>query len=140
MTLVSVTDIDTPEAPMLMLTGVALEIVKSPTWTMETTEWNVVPGEPVPVTLTRYEPSVEEFNPQDPAPVPLAASMMGDEPHVTVRPVLGATTELSVTEPAKLKKLLRVTEIIVPVAPELKLTEPLAEIEKSPTCTTDAAE
>ncbi len=51
--LVSDTDTETPAAPELKLTGVPALMVKSPTCTTELTEWDAVPGEPVPVTVTR---------------------------------------------------------------------------------------
>jgi hypothetical protein len=41
--------------------------------------------------------------------------------------------------PAKLKVLVRLTDIAEPVAPELKFTGLLAEMVKSPTCETKLA-
>ncbi len=52
---------------------------------------------------------------------------------VTVKPVVGLTTELRLTVPAKLNVLVRLTDIAAPVAPELKLTGVPAEMVKSPT-------
>ncbi len=60
--------------------------------------------------------------------------------HVTVKPLVGLTTELRPTVPAKLIVLVRVTDIDVPVAPELKLTGLLGLMVKSPTWTTELAE
>ncbi len=60
--------------------------------------------------------------------------------HVTVRPVVGLTTELRATVPAKLLTLVSETDIAAPVAPELKLTGVLTLIVKSPTCTIELAE
>ncbi len=57
---------------------------------------------------------------------------------VTVRP-MGLTTEVRVTEPAKLNVLVRVTDMEVPVAPVLKFTGLTAEMEKSPTWLTKVA-
>lgn len=54
---------------------------------------------------------------------------------MTVRPVL--VDGLRVTLPAKLNLLLTVRKIVVPVAPELKLTGVVAEMVKSPTWTTE---
>jgi hypothetical protein len=50
--LVSETDIAEPVAPELKFTGVPTPMVKSPTWTVELPEWDVVPGEPAPVIVT----------------------------------------------------------------------------------------
>ncbi len=59
---------------------------------------------------------------------------------VTVKPVVGRTTEPRPTVPAKLKVLVRLTDMAVPVAPELKFTGVPTDIAKSPTCTTEEAE
>src|SRR5260370_41961573 len=60
--------------------------------------------------------------------------------HVTVNPVAGLVTGVRVTVPAKLKVLVRLTDIAEPVAPELKFTGLPTEIVKSPTWTVEAAE
>jgi len=52
---------------------------------------------------------------------------------VTVNPVAGLVTGVRATVPAKLKVLVRLTEIAEPVAPELKLTGVPTLIVKSPT-------
>jgi hypothetical protein len=39
------------DEPVFPLGDVAL-MVKSPTWTVEAAEWDAVPGEPAPVTVT----------------------------------------------------------------------------------------
>lgn len=54
---------------------------------------------------------------------------------VIVRPALGPEEELRVTLPAKLNLLVKVRKMEDPVAPELRLTEAVAEMVKSPTCT-----
>ncbi len=76
---------------------------------------------------------MEELSVQDPEPVALAVSVTAVDWQVTVRPVVGLTTEERLTLPAKLKVLVRLTEIEAPVAPVLKLTGLLTEIVKSPT-------
>jgi len=60
--------------------------------------------------------------------------------HVTVSPVAGLMTGVRATVPAKLKVLVKETEMADPVAPELKFTGLLTEIAKSPTWTVEAAE
>ncbi len=51
-TLVSETEMAAPVAPLLKLTGLLTEIVKSPTWTETMAEWLGDPLELVPVTVT----------------------------------------------------------------------------------------
>jgi len=60
--------------------------------------------------------------------------------HVTVSPVAGLVTGVRATVPAKLKVLVKETEMADPVAPELKFTGLPTEIVKSPTWTVEAAE
>jgi hypothetical protein len=60
--------------------------------------------------------------------------------HVTVKPVTGLVTGVRATVPAKLKVLVKLTDIAEPVAPELKLTGLLTEMVKSPTCEMKVAE
>ena len=69
---------------------------------------------------------------QDAATVAFAVILTGAG-HVTVNPVAGLVTGVRVTVPAKLKVLVRETEMADPVAPELKLTGLPTEIVKSPT-------
>jgi hypothetical protein len=69
---------------------------------------------------------------QEAATVAFAVILTGAG-HVTVSPVTGLVTAVRVTVPAKLKVLVRETEIADPVAPELKLTGVVVEIVKSPT-------
>ncbi len=90
--------------------------------------------------VTRYVPAVVELKVQEDDMVALAVILTAVAGHVTVKPVVGLVTALSVTVPAKLNVLVRLTEIAVPVAPELKLTGVPAEIVKSPTWTTEDAE
>ncbi len=70
----------------------------------------------------------------------MAANVTAVDWQVTIRPVVGLTTDERLTLPAKLKVLVRLTEIEAPVAPVLKLTGLLTEIVKSPTWTTEDAE
>ncbi len=58
---------------------------------------------------------------QDAGTVAFAARLTGAG-HVTVRPDVGLTTGVRVTEPAKLNVLVRVTDMEAPVAPVLKFT------------------
>ena len=69
----------------------------------------------------------------DAATVALAVMLTGAG-HVTVNPVAGLVTGVRVTVPAKLKVLVKLTDIAEPVAPELKLTGVTVEMVKSPTC------
>ncbi len=138
--LVRLTETAAPAAPELKFTGVPTEMVKSPTWTTELAEWDAVPGEPTPVMVTRYVPGVEEFRVQDAGVEALAVNVTAVAGQATVNPVVGLTTDVRVTLPAKLKVLVRLTEMAAPIAPVLKFTEPVAEIVKSPTWTTEDAE
>jgi len=76
---------------------------------------------------------------QDAATVAFAVILTGAG-QVTVNPVTGLMTGVRVTVPAKLKVLVRETEIAEPVAPELKLIGVPAEMVKSPTWTVELAE
>jgi len=84
-------------------------------------------------------PAVVELKVQEAATVAFAVMLTGAG-QVTVKPVTGLTTGVRVTVPAKLKVLVRETEIADPVAPELKLTGVPAEMVKSPTWTVELAE
>jgi len=68
------------------------------------------------------------------------AVMLTGAGHVTVNPVAGLVTGVRVTVPAKLKVLVKLTDIDEPVAPELKLTGVPTVIVKSPTWTVELAE
>ena len=68
------------------------------------------------------------------------AVMLTGAGHVTVNPVAGLVTGVRVTVPAKLKVLVRETDIAEPVAPELKFTGEPTLIVKLPTWTVEAAE
>ncbi len=81
-----------------------------------------------------------ELKVQEVETVALDVRLVAVAGHVTVKPLVGLTTELRPTVPAKLKVLVRVTDIDVPVAPELKLTGLLGLMVKSPTWTTELAE
>ena len=76
---------------------------------------------------------------QDAATVAFAVILTGAG-HVTVNPVAGLVTGVRVTVPAKLKVLVKLTDIDEPVAPELKLTGVPTVIVKSPTWTVELAE
>ena len=73
-----------------------------------------------------------ELNVQEAATVALAVMLTGAG-HVTVNPVAGLVTGVRLIVPAKLKVLVRETEMAEPVAPELKLTGVPTLIVKSPT-------
>ncbi len=90
--------------------------------------------------VTRYVPPVVETRAQDAEAVALAVRLAAVAGQVTVRPVVGLTTEVRVTLPAKLKVLVNETDVAAPLAPELKFTGVPAEIVKSPTWTTELAE
>ena len=68
----------------------------------------------------------------DAATVALAVMLTGAG-HVTVKPVAGLVTGVRATVPAKLKVLVKLTDIEEPVAPELKFTGLPTLIVKSPT-------
>ena len=82
--------------------------------------------------ITPYVPAVVELRVQEAATVAFAVMLTGAG-HVTVSPVPGLVTGVRVTVPAKLKVLVRETEIAEPVAPELKLTGVPTLIVKLPT-------
>ncbi len=91
-----------------------------------------MPGEPAPVMVTPYVPAVVELKVHEATTVAFAVILTGAG-HVTVKPVAGLVTGVRVTVPAKLKVLVRLTDIAEPVAPELKFTGLPTEIVKSPT-------
>ncbi len=61
----------------------------------------VLPGDGVPVIVTRYVPAVVELRVQDAEAVALAVRLVAVTGHVTVKPVVGLTTEVTATVPAK---------------------------------------
>ncbi len=69
------------------------------------------------------------------ATVALAVMLVAGQ--VPVRLVVELVTALRLTAPTKLSVLVRLTEIVAPVAPELKLTGVPTDTVKSPTWTTD---
>ncbi len=73
-----------------------------------------------------------ELKVQEAATVAFAVMLTGAG-HVTVSPVAGLVTGVRATVPAKLKVLVRLTDIAELVAPELKLTGVPTLIVKSPT-------
>ncbi len=74
-----------------------------------------------------------ELKPQEVETVEFAARLVAVAGHVTIKPVVGLTTELRPTDAAKLKLLVMVTDTTAPEAPELKFTGLPALIVKSPT-------
>ena len=89
--------------------------------------------------VTPYVPAVVEDNVQEAATVAFAVMLTGAG-QVTVNPVAGLVTGVRVTVPAKLKVLVRDTDIAEPVAPELRLTGLPTLMVKLPTWTTELAE
>ena len=82
--------------------------------------------------VTPYVPAVVETKVHEAATVAFAVILTGAE-QVTAKPVTGLVTGVRVTVPAKLKVLVKLTDIAEPVAPELKLTGEPTLIVKSPT-------
>ncbi len=131
--LVSTTDIEPPDAPVLKLTETWEEMVKPPTCTVALAEWDAEPCEPTPVIITLYVPGVVELKEQDAFAVAFTIRLTAAE-HETVRAVVGVTAAVRVTLPAKLFTLVNVTGTDGAEAPALKLTEPgEALMAKSPT-------
>ncbi len=67
---------------------------------MITAWWDAVPGEALPVTVTKYTAGVEEVKEQDVTAVLLAVRPTGVEGQVTVKPE-DVTVEVRATPPAK---------------------------------------
>jgi hypothetical protein len=88
--------------------------------------------------VTPYVPAVVELKAHEAMTVAFAVILTGAG-HVTVNPVAGLATAVRVTAPAKLKVLVKLTEIEEPVAPELKFIGLPTLIVKSPTWTTEPA-
>ncbi len=84
-------------------------------------------------------PRLDEASAQDIEAVTFEVRIVAVAGQVAVKPVVGLTTELRLTLPAKLKVLVRVTGIAAPAAPELKLTGDPTIMVKSPTWTTEEA-
>jgi hypothetical protein len=99
-------------------------------------EWEAVPGEPAPETLTAYVPAVVELNEQDDVTVAFAVMATAVAGHVIVRPA--EAVPVNVTDPAKLNVLVSDTPTETPVWPTFRLA-PVALIVKSPTCETKLA-
>jgi hypothetical protein len=110
--LVRETPTETPVCPTLRLAPVA-EIVKSPTWTVADAEWEAVPGEPAPETLTAYVPAVVEDNEHDEVTVAFAVMATAVTGHVIVRPA--GAVPVRVMLPAKLNVLVSDTPTETPV-------------------------
>ena len=89
--------------------------------------------------VTPYVPAVVELRVHEAATVAFAVILTGAG-QVTVKPVAGLVTGVRVTVPAKLKVLVRDTDIAEPVAPELRLTGLPTLMVKLPTWTTELAE
>ena len=77
-------------------------------------------------------PAVVELKVQEAATVAFAVILTGAG-QVTVKPVTGLVTAARLTVPAKLKVLVKLTDIAEPVAPELKFTGLPTLIVKLPT-------
>jgi hypothetical protein len=127
--LVRETPTETPVWPTLRLAPVAL-IVKSPTWTVADAEWEAVPGEPAPLTLTAYVPAVVDDNEQEDVTVELAVIATAAAGQVIVSPA--GAVPVRVMLPAKLNVLVKETPTETPVCPTFRLA-PVALIVKSPT-------
>lgn len=121
------------ELPELKLTGPVIVIVKSPTFTVEETEWNAVPGDPEPDTVTTIVPRVTELRLHLALAVLFIARLTSAVGHATLSPEDGLTAEVTLIFPTKLFVLLSETEMRAPLAPELKLTGLVTPIVKSPT-------
>ena len=89
--------------------------------------------------VTPYVPAVVDDRVHEAATVAFAVILTGAE-QVTVKPVTGLVTAARLTVPAKLKVLVKLTDIAEPVAPELKFTGEPTVIVKLPTWTTELAE
>ena len=89
--------------------------------------------------VTPYVPAVVDDRVHEAATVAFAVILTGAE-QVTVKPVTGLVTAARLTVPAKLKVLVKLTDIAEPVAPELKFTGLPMLIVKLPTWTVEAAE
>lgn len=76
-------------------------------------------------------PGVEDANEQGPEAVVFAVSMTAVMGQVTINRPLALTVEVIDTLPAKLRVLFKETDMAVPVAPALRLTE-LTVMLKSP--------
>ena len=96
-------------------------------------EWEAVPGDPAPETLTAYVPAVVELNEQEDVTVALAVMATAVAGQVIVRPA--GAVPVRVMLPAKLNVLVRDTPTETPVCPTFRFA-PETEIVKSPTCET----
>ena len=85
------------------------------------------------VIETEYVPAFVEVKLHDVDTVALAFRTVAAVGQVTVKPALGLARELRATVPEKLKVLVKLTDIAIPVAPELKFTGVFVRIVKSPT-------
>ena len=134
--LVRDTPTETPVWPTFRLAPVAL-IVKSPTWTVAGAEWDAVPGEPAPLTLTAYVPAIVDDSEQDDVTVAFAVIATAVAGHVIVRPT--GEVPVSVMLPAKLNVLVNETPTETPVWPTFRFA-PVTVIVKSPTWETKLVE
>ncbi len=89
--------------------------------------------------VTPYVPAVVDDRVHEAATVAFAVILTGAG-QVTVSPVTGLVTAARLTVPAKLKVLVKLTDIAEPVAPELKFTGLPTLIVKLPTWTVEGAE
>ena len=93
-------------------------------------EWDAVPGEPAPLTLTAYVPAVVDDNEQDEVTVAFAVIATAVTGQVIVKPE--GAVPVSVMDPAKLNVLVRETPTETLVWPTFR-SAPVTLIVKSPT-------
>ena len=127
--LVRETPTETPVWPTFRLAPVAV-MVKSPTWTVAEVEWEAVPGDPAPETLTAYVPAAVDDREQEDVTVAFAVIATAAAGQVIVRPA--GAVPVRVMLPAKLNVLVSDTPTETPVWPTLRFA-PVALIVKSPT-------
>ena len=89
----------------------------------------------MPVIATEYVPGAVDARVHDAVTVAFATMLVAVAGHIALRPA-GVTTDDRLIVPAKLNVLVKVTVIDEPDAPLLKLTGPLRDNEKPPTCET----
>lgn len=94
-----------------------------------------MPGTLFPAIVARYVTGAAELRAQEVFAVAFALRVTAAE-QVIVKPE-GVEVLLRLTVPAKLKVLVSLTDIVVPMGPELKLNGVPTDIAKSPTWTTE---
>ena len=126
--LVRMTPTDAPVCPRLRFAPLTV-IMKSPTWIVTSTEWEI--PDVLPAMLTSYAPGFVALREQVLPRVTFAVRLTGVTGQDTVRPD-AEEVPVTVTGPAKLKRLVRVTPAVTPVLPKLKSTAVTVRV-KSPT-------